>query len=242
MILSIKAKSLLPYHEHNADTIRPKIISLIKSGKSIALVSDAGSPLVSDPGYRLVRECVKEDIYITSCPGATALITALQLSGLPSDSFLFYGFLPPKKNARIAKLNQFKELSSTLIFYESPHRLKETLEDMASVFKNRDAAVVRELTKKFEQVVRLPLPELCDYYQENGEPKGEIVIVIAPYLKEEDLKENAENLIKAEELLSTLLPLLSVKDASTVVASHYGVSKKELYAKALKLKEQETKD
>lgn len=231
-LLGIKAKSFLPYHEHNADTIRPKILALIASGKSVALVSDAGTPLISDPGYRLVRECARQSLYVTSCPGASAVLTALQLSGLPSDKFLFCGFLPTKSGARLSELQSLSSIEASLVFYESPHRLSDTLQAMAEVFTGRNAAVVRELTKRFEEAVRLPIAELAAHYQESGAPKGEIVIVIAPPVKvtTEDIP------TEAALLLSRLLKFMSVKDASSVTSEHYNLSKKSLYNEALKLK------
>ncbi len=231
-LLGIKASSFLPYHEHNADTIRPKILSLIAAGKSVALVSDAGTPLISDPGYRLVRECAAQGLYVTSCPGASAVLTALQLSGLPTDKFLFCGFLPPKKGARTAELQKVSSVPASLVFYESPHRLVETLKDMDEILGNRSAAVTRELTKRFEEAVRLPLHDLTAHYQENGEPKGEIVIVVSP--PPETSAENKEP--EAFALLAQLLNFMSVKDASAVAAEHYNLSKKTLYSEALKLK------
>lgn len=228
-LLGISAP-LTPYHEHNADKVRPRLLKRLRNGEAVALVSDAGTPLVSDPGYRLVQDCIAENIYVTAVPGASALLTALQLSGLPCHRFLFEGFLPVKMSARQKELSLLADIPATLIFYESPNRLEETLNDMLVVLGNRKAAVVRELTKKFEQTVRGTFEELIANYRENGWPKGEIVILCAPA----EAKEFNENTIK--DLLRSALETMSVKDAATVVARHTGGSKKQIYQTALALK------
>lgn len=228
-LLGISAP-LTPYHEHNADKVRPQLLKRLRNGEAIALVSDAGTPLVSDPGYRLVQDCIAENIYVTAVPGASALLTALQLSGLPCHRFLFEGFLPTKTSARQKELSLLADIPATLIFYESPQRLEETLNDMLKVLGNRKAAVVRELTKKFEQTVRGTFEELISHYRENGSPKGEIVILVAPA----EPKEFNENTIK--ELLRSALETMSVKDAAAAVAQQTGESKKQIYQTALALK------
>ena len=163
-LIGVKAKKLIPYHEHNADSARPKIIAFLEQGLTVALVSDAGTPLISDPGYRLVRECHQKGITVTTVPGANAVLSALQLSGLPSDAFLFAGFLPNKKTARQDTLQKHKNVAATLIFYETANRLIASLEDILEVLGNREIAVVREITKKFEEVKSDSVEKLLTFY------------------------------------------------------------------------------
>ena len=164
-LIGVKAKKLIPYHEHNADSARPKIIAFLEQGLTVALVSDAGTPLISDPGYRLVRECHQKGITVTTVPGANAVLSALQLSGLPSDAFLFAGFLPNKKTARQDTLQKHKNVAATLIFYETANRLIASLEDILEVLGNREMAVVREITKKFEEVKSDTVENLLTFYK-----------------------------------------------------------------------------
>lgn len=227
--LGISAK-LTPYHEHNAEKVRPQLMERLKNGEMIAQVSDAGTPIVSDPGYRLVQDCIENGIYFTAIPGASAVLTALQLSGLPSHRWLFEGFLPAKTAAKEKELGKLANIPATLIFYESPNRLIETLESMKKVLGDRPAAVARELTKKFEQTVRGTFSDLLAYYDRNGQPKGEIVIVIAPPLEQ---KAEAADI---DDMLKKALETMRVKDAAAFVAELTGVSKKELYQRALELK------
>ena len=181
-LLSLNAIStpMMNYHEHNADKMRPVLTARLKKGETVALVSDAGTPLVSDPGHKLVADCIKEGIYVTAVPGASALLTALQLSGLPTRRFLFQGFLPPKSSARKTTLAELKNVPSTLIFYEAPQRMIETLTDMKEVLGDRACSVSRELTKKFEQTVRGKISDILDLYAQDGVPKAEFVVVAAP--------------------------------------------------------------
>lgn len=229
-LLGITGKNLTAYHEHNADQARPKILERLRNGAMIALVSDAGTPLISDPGYRLVQDCIDQNIYVTAIPGASAVLTALQLSGLPSHRFLFEGFLPAKTTAKKKELALLANIPATIIFYESPQRLQETLTDMIEVLGNRSAAVVRELTKKFEQTVRGSLSELSDYYTQNGAPKGEIVIVVAPAEQKEATSEEITALLK------DALKTMRLKQAAAEVAEKTGESKTKLYQMALALK------
>ncbi len=169
--------SCLSYHEHNAQKVMPGLIKSLLDGTSIALVSDAGSPTISDPGFKLVREAVEKDIKVVSIPGPSAVITALAASGLPTDRFAFEGFLPRKKG-RQTRLKELAEEPRTMIFFESPLRLKKTLNDLAEYLgKSRSAVVCRELTKKFEEFNRGSLEELCQFYEART-PKGEITLVI----------------------------------------------------------------
>ncbi len=155
------ATPLVPYHDHNAERARPALIRRLKNGETVALVSDAGTPLVSDPGYRLVRACIAEDVPVTVLPGPSAVLAALVLSGLPTDRFLFAGFLPPRKAARRRALAELAGVRASLVFMESARRLAAALADMAETLGRREAAVGRELTKMFEEVRRGPLPDLA---------------------------------------------------------------------------------
>lgn len=225
----------IPYHDHNADEMRPQIIRRLKAGERIALISDAGMPLISDPGYKLVDEVVKEGIYVTCVPGATATLTALVLSALPSDKFMFAGFLPPKSAARKSALTDVKAVPCTLIFYETAPRLAESLRDMAEILGNRRASVARELTKKFEEIRRDSLTALADHYDAEGAPKGEIVVVVeGPGASDGDIWT-----VEATDAL--LLKMMDdegmgVKDAAGFVAAKSGQRKSDLYQRALMLK------
>lgn len=231
-LLSLNAVStpMVNYHEHNADKMRPVLTARLKKGETVALVSDAGTPLVSDPGHKLVADCIKEGIYVTAVPGASALLTALQLSGLPTRRFLFQGFLPPKSSARKTTLAELKNVPSTLIFYEAPQRMIETLTDMKEVLGDRDCSVSRELTKKFEQTVRGKISDILDLYAQDGVPKGEFVVVVAPPLEEKAGERDVEAALKQA------LETMSVKDAAAFVAQALNANKKEVYTLALKLK------
>lgn len=231
-LLGIKHKTLTPYHEHNADKARPALIKKLHQGMNVALVSDAGTPLVSDPGFRLVRQCRKENIPVTTVPGANAVLSALQLSGLPSDSFYFGGFLPSKSSARKQTLDSIKNLLTTVIFYETPNRLTETLSDILSVCGNREIAVVREITKKFEETRLDSVENLINYYHTNGAPKGELVLVI----NRSDT--NFETLSKNEtdDLILKTLQTSSVKDTAEIVSQITGLPKKHIYKRAVELK------
>lgn len=232
-LLGIGGKKLTAYHNFNAEKVCPKILEHLQNDEMIALVSDAGTPLVSDPGYKLVRKCVDNGIYVTSVPGACAFLTALQLSGLPSHRFLFQGFLPPKTTARKKELTELSRVPATLIFYESPQRLEETLTDMLEILGNRFAAVVREITKKFEQTVRGTFTDLLDGYAQNGYPKGEIVIVVEPPATEKAAP------VEIDALLKQALLTMRVKDAAAFVAEQTGESKKNLYQRALDLQNEQ---
>lgn len=224
---------LTPYHEHNADTVRPRLLEKLKKGVSIALVSDAGTPLVSDPGYKLVRACREQGIQVTTVPGANAVLSALQLSGLPSDSFFFKGFLPPKTHARQQLLRELETIPATLIFYETSHRLIEMLSDLRLILGDRETAVVREITKKFEETKNGLLSELIDYYTQEGAPKGELVVVVDRYKK-------TENAVSAEDLTALIQKTLqdySVRDTVERIVSLTGLNKRDLYKKVLEIKE-----
>ncbi|WP_428699006.1 16S rRNA (cytidine(1402)-2'-O)-methyltransferase [Stappia sp.] len=222
---------LTAYHEHNAERARPKLMAALAEGKVVALVSDAGTPLVSDPGYRLVRDVVEEGHRVFPVPGANAPLAALVGSGLPSDTICFAGFLPQKSGQRRNRLQELEALPATLILFESPHRIAASLADMADVLGgSRQAAVARELTKRFETFERGTLKELGRRY--DGEAvKGEIVVVIAP-----PEARPAADAADADALLSAALATMKPAGAAKHVAGLTGLDRKDLYARALAIK------
>jgi 16S rRNA (cytidine1402-2'-O)-methyltransferase len=219
---------MVRYDEHVAPRTRPGLIKRLLAGEIVALVSDAGTPLVSDPGYKLVREAVEAGITVYPLPGASSVLAALAVSGLPSDRFLFAGFLPPKQAARRSELNDLVDIKATLVFLESAKRLAASLADMAVVLGDRPAAVCRELTKLYEEIRRENLPALASHYAQAGSPKGEIVIVVAPPTGEAVV-------VDIDTALAELLPTHSVKEAAALVAARTGKPKREVYARALVL-------
>lgn len=226
-LLNLPPKKCITYQDHNADEVRPKLITLLHQGQNIALVSDAGMPLISDPGYKLVHEVNCLGLPVTSLPGANALLTALQLSGLPTDKFFFGGFLPVKKTERQKALADVGNLEATLIFYESPKRLLKTLEDIEEILGARTLSIARELTKKFEEIRSGTPKDLLTYYQENP-IKGEVVLVIDRGKQtERPTPEQVKQLLKKE------LKKLSVRSASEKISILTGYSKKEVYTWAL---------
>lgn len=225
-------KPMMAYHEHNGEQQRPKIEGMIREGKAIALVSDAGTPLISDPGYKLVASLTEADVYVTTLPGPSAVIAALTLSGLPTDRFLFLGFPPNKRKSRQDWFIREKNNGATLVFYESGRRLRESLSDAHVALGNRKAAICREISKKFEEVVRGSIFDLVEKLEQGDTPKGEIVVVI----EGGQAKAHSSNTDgDANVLLEKALKHMSVKSASTFVAEVTGIRKKELYAKALDL-------
>ncbi|WP_246714984.1 16S rRNA (cytidine(1402)-2'-O)-methyltransferase [Aestuariivirga litoralis] len=221
-----------PYHEHNAESVRPAIIEALKNGGAYALVSDAGVPLVSDPGYRLVRACIDENIAVTALPGASATLTALALSGLPTDRFTFIGFLPQKQKARRDLLTDFKSVPSTLIAFESPHRVIEALADIEAVLQNRNMALARELTKLHEEVLRGSAADIRAVLEARDSVKGEIVLVIGP---PDDAPEEASE-DEIEDAISDALKDLSASKAAALVSKTFGLPKEDIYARILKRK------
>lgn len=225
-------KPLVSFHDHNSKQRLPKIIKYLLNGEKIALISDAGMPLISDPGFPLLQEVIKQNLPFTVIPGPSSSLTALALSGLPCNTFFFAGFLPNKKAARQRVLESYKSLPSTLIFFESPHRILDTLEDCLSILGNRPCALARELTKKFEEVKRENLEDILAQ-RASLMLKGEMVLCIggtsetSPSFSKEEIK----------ALLQSLLPNHSLKEASQIVAKETGYSRTEIYSLGLHLKE-----
>lgn len=221
---------MLSYHEHNAAEMRPKVLALLGEGKALALVSDAGTPLVSDPGYRLVEAAVEAGYPISAIPGPSAVLAALVMAGLPSDRFFFEGFLPSKNGERRRRLREMETIPATLVFFEAPHRVVETLEDMAAVLGPRPAALARELTKKFETVRRGTLAELAGAFSAEGPPKGEIVLVVGAPQAAAPLGDDA-----IDAALREALATHSARDAVALVSASLGLPRKQVYARALLL-------
>lgn len=224
---------LTPYHEHNASRERPKILAQLAQGRRIALISDAGTPLISDPGYKLVRDAVEAGHRVESLPGASAALVALTTSGLPTDAFCFAGFLPAKSAARRTRALELAAVPSTLIFYEAPSRIAESLADLAAVFGSRPAAVARELTKRFETVERGPLGVLAAAAA-SLDPRGEYVILVGPPVE----TEASDATIAAH--LETLLTSMSLRDAVRSATDALGVPKSRVYDLAIKLRDQQS--
>jgi 16S rRNA (cytidine1402-2'-O)-methyltransferase len=221
---------LIAYHDHNAERMRPAILARLAAGETVALVSDAGTPLVSDPGYKLVRAAVAEGVAVTTVPGPSAALAALVLSGLPSDRFLFAGFLPAKSAARRRELAELAAVPATLVFFESANRLADSLADMAVTLPGRDAAVAREITKIFEEVRRGPLADLAGHYAEAGAPKGEVVVVVGPPAQPER-PAGAE----IDRLLAQALKSQSLRDAVDAISAATGLPRRDVYGRALRI-------
>ncbi|HVV93534.1 MAG TPA: 16S rRNA (cytidine(1402)-2'-O)-methyltransferase [Hyphomicrobiales bacterium] len=221
---------LQPYHEHNAAEMRPRALARLEQGAALALVSDAGTPLVSDPGFKLVRAVLDAGLAVTTVPGPSAVLGALAVAGLPTDRFFFEGFLPPKEGARRSRIAALAAVPGTLVVFETAPRLAAALADLADLLGPRPAAVVRELTKAFEEVRRGALPALAAHYAGAPQPRGEIVLVIGPPAAPEAPDEE-----EVDRLLRAALAGGSVKDAAAAVAEATGLPRRELYARALKL-------
>ena len=221
------------YHDHNAEVQTPKLIEVLQSGQSIALISDAGTPLISDPGFRLVRACHQAGIKVSPVVGASAAIAALSVAGLPSDKFYFYGFLPAKTAGRQSELTKIKDLTATLIFYEAPHRIVECIDDMITVLgDNRQVTFCREITKTFETIYPSTLGELKQFVASDAnQQKGEMVLVVA------GANDSVNDDGKHDALLKRLLQDLSVKKAAQLASDITGAKKNALYERALMLKD-----
>ena len=226
--LGIK-RPMIPYHDHNGDRVRPELLARMGS-EAIALVSDAGTPLISDPGYKLVRDARAAGIPITTIPGPSAVIAALTLAGLPTDRFLFLGFLPSKAGARASAIAEVAAIRATLILYESGPRLAASLAALAAGLGDREAAVAREISKKFEQTVTGTLSELAARYAD-ATPKGEIVIVVGPPGEEEPAGD-----ADIDAALRDAMSRLSTSRAAAEVAESLGLPRRQVYERALELK------
>jgi len=220
------------YHEHNADSAGPKLIAELAAGRSVALASDAGTPLVSDPGHRLVEAAIEAGIRVVPIPGASAVLAALSVSGLPSDAFFFAGFLSAKDGQRRTRLDELKAVPGTLVFFESPRRLAASLAAMVEVLGDRPAAVCRELTKTFEEARRGSLAALAAHYAEADTPKGEIVICVGPPLAVEQA--SAED---TDRLLLSLAAEMGASRAAGEAARMTGTKKADLYRRLMELKD-----
>lgn len=227
--IPVAGRPMVAYHDHNGAAVRPRLIAALQEGKSVVYASEAGTPLVADPGFQLARAVIAEGLTVLAAPGPSAVLCALTVSGIPSDRFTFLGFLPNKSAARKTVLREVKDWQSSLIIYESPHRVEASLRDMRDCLGgDRQAAVCRELTKKFEEVIRGALAELAESFV-GREVKGEVVIVVdrgsASEASPEDLRAALELAMKT----------LSTKEAATQVAEEYGLSRREAYQMALGL-------
>lgn len=219
----------LAYHDHNAGRVMPRIMAKLLEGQRIVQVTDAGTPLVSDPGYSLVEAARAGGIKVTALPGASAVLAALAIAGLPTERFLFLGFLPPKSAARRRTLGGYAGVDATLVVFESPRRVSDCLIDMAAVFGDRQVAVCREITKFYEEVKRGGLATLAQEYVAGDAPRGEVVIVVAPPVNVAD----DEN--KVARLLADALEEMSVREAADAVAVATGRPRREIYRMALDL-------
>ncbi len=218
------------FDDHNADRARPRLLARMNAGEAVALVADAGTPLISDPGYSLVQAVIGSGFAVFPIPGPSSVLAALSVAGLPTDRFLFAGFLPPKKSARTKELGGLAGQPATLVFLESPRRLAAALADMAQVFGPRPVTVGRELTKRFEELRRGTVDELADHYAKAGAPKGEVVIVVGGAGAAPD---PTDDQIKA--LLAEALKASSVRGAVAAVTEQTGLSRRRVYALALTL-------
>jgi 16S rRNA (cytidine1402-2'-O)-methyltransferase len=223
------------YHEHNEQQRTAQLVDQLKQGNDIAVVSDAGTPSISDPGFRLVRAAIENDVRVVPVPGPSALISALIAAGLPTDEFFFAGFLPSRSNARRTRLNELRAVPGTLIFYEAPHRLATTLKDAYEILGEREAAVARELTKLYEEIKRGRLSELSSYFEDNDKARGEIVVLI-------DRNVLAEPNDKTESSIAALVDRfeqegMDHRAALKKAARELGLSRAEAYRKLMATKE-----
>ena len=225
-------KTFITYEDHSEQARFQEIIDFINDGKKVALVSDAGSPLISDPGFKLVRECRKQGIYVTTIPGACAVICALQLSGLPTNRFMFAGFIPNKEKARSDLFTELKNINTTLVLYETAIRLEKTLKALEQVMPNREIAVIREISKVYEECICGSIKDV-QRRLEQFPLKGEIVLVIAPPAEDEQPVFDLESLLIEELKHSTL------KEAVKKISETYKLKRNDVYEKALELKDKQ---
>lgn len=220
--------SLIAYHDHNAARVRPALLARLAKGEAIALVSDAGTPLISDPGYKLVRAAREAGVPVTAAPGPSAVLAALSLSGLPSDRFFFGGFVPGKAGQRSAFYQELSAVPSTLVLFETPARLATSLDAATQQLGNRQAAVARELTKRFEEIRSGTLTELATHYREQGPPRGEVVLVIGP--PEPDAAPADHDI---DDRLRETLASQSLRDAVDAVTAETGLPRRTIYRRAI---------
>ncbi len=224
------SQPLSAYNDHNAAKERPRLLARLRDGARIALVSDAGTPLVSDPGFKLVRAAIEEGYPVHAIPGASAVLTGLVLSALPSDRFLFAGFLPPRSGERQAALEEMKMVRASLIFFESGPRLEESLTQMADILGNRSAAVAREMTKLHEEVRRGTLDDLARAYAREPAPRGEVTLIVSPpHAAEADFA-------AVDRALEAALAFMPLRPAAEMIADLTGASRKAVYARGLEKK------
>jgi len=227
--IPLGGRPLVAYHDHNGEAARPRLLAALHAGKSVVYASEAGTPLIADPGFQLARAAIADGLPLIAAPGPSAVLCALGVAGLPTDRFLFAGFLPNTTAARCRSLTDLAGVPATLVFYESPRRLARSLADMATILgPRREAAVCRELTKRFEEVTRGSLGQLADTYAAR-DVKGEVVVVVdraSPSVVDDSV---------IDEALLTALKVLSVKDAASEVASKLGLARRDLYQRALDL-------
>jgi 16S rRNA (cytidine1402-2'-O)-methyltransferase len=232
--IALAGRPLLAYHDHNGAKQRPRILAALKEGQSVAYVSDAGTPLVADPGFSLSRAAIAEDLPVFAAPGASAVLAALAVSGLPTDRFLFAGFPPNKSAARKKFFEDVKSVSATLVFYESGKRVQSSLIDLVQSFgEEHPAAVCRELTKRYEQVLRGTLGELVTAFKEGAVTKGEFVVVLGPAAK------TAATDTEIEEALGIAMQTQTSKEAVKAVTARFELPRKRVYDLALALKARE---
>lgn len=225
-------KTFITYQNYNETEQVPELLRLLKEGKNVALVSDAGSPLISDPGYKIVHQCREHNIYVTSIPGCCAVITALQLSGLPTNRFMFAGFIPNKEKARKDIFDELKSINTTLVFYETAPRIIKSLEVMKDIFHTREIAVARELTKMYEECISGSAEQLIDYFN-NKAPKGEFVIIVSPPT------DNDNHEVDLVAILTAKLKSMPLKTAVKEVVVEYKQNKNEVYDLALRIKNEQ---
>ena len=226
------SRPMVAYNDHNAPEMRPRLLTRIAQGEVVVLVSDAGTPLVSDPGYKLVREVAAAGLSVIAVPGASAVLAGLAVSGLPSDRFLFAGFLSARAGERRTALEELKAIRATLIFFESGPRLAETLAAMTEVLGTRPAVVARELTKLHEEVRRDLLDGLAEHYASVPAPKGEVTLLVGPP------REAVADTAAIDTALKAALPFMPVKAAAEMIAGLTGGSRKQIYDRALDLKDE----
>jgi len=227
--VALNGRMVLAYHDHNGDQMRPRLIEALKAGKSGAYASEAGTPLVADPGFQLARAAIDEGLTVLAAPGPSALLCALSVSGLPTDRFFFAGFLPPKSAARKTSLRDLAQVPGSIIFYESPRRIDACLRDMIETLgPNRQAAICRELTKRFEEILRGTLADLSESLA-GRDLKGEIVVVVD---RADPVPASAQTV---EDALREALKTQSSKDAAAQVAQAFGLTRRDLYQLALTL-------